>query len=66
MVNEIVSIDQLEEVALKTARRFSQYPFPFLTGIKRLMNHTMEDLEDCLSFENDELFRIVNQSDFRN
>jgi len=64
MVNTIASLDQLEEVALKVAHRFSQYPLSSLTGMKHLMNHTMEDLEDFLSLENDELFRMVNQPDF--
>jgi 2-(1,2-epoxy-1,2-dihydrophenyl)acetyl-CoA isomerase len=65
VVNELAPWDQLEITALKTAHRLAEFPFHALSGIKRLMSYGMKDLEDFLSYENDELFRIVNQPDFQ-
>lgn len=66
VVNKIVPSGQLEGAAMKTAQHFAKNPANSLSGIKRLLNYSTKDLEDYLKLENNELFQIVNYTDFRN
>jgi len=62
MADEVVPADQLKERALSKAREFAQQPGRSLSGIKRLLNHTLGDLKASLDFENEILLRIITRS----
>jgi len=66
IVDRIAAPDELEQVALRTASTFARQPASSLSGIKRLLNCDLGQLQDSLERENDELFRIVNASEYRN
>jgi len=65
IVNKVVPSDELNEAALKVAQGFARKPIPSMIGIKRLLNCCTMDLQSCLECENELLFRIVNNPDFR-
>ena len=65
IVNKVVPSDELNEAALKVAQGFARKPIHSMIGIKRLLNCCTVDLQSCLECENDLLFRIVNDRDFR-
>ena len=65
MVDKVVPLEEVEETALKIAQYFAQKPVRSLAGVKRLLNYPMNDLVNYLKFENEELFRIVGSTDFR-
>ncbi len=62
IVNQVVPAADLEAVALKTARSFSQKPATTLTGIKRLVNYALKDLENYLEFEDKALIHAIKKS----
>jgi len=59
MVDGVVPADKLRESALSKAREFARYPQHSLSGIKRLLNHTLGDLKASLDLENRILMRII-------
>jgi len=63
IVNQVVPAAELETVALKTAKKFSQKPMTTLTGIKRLVNHSYKELEEYLNLENHELIHVIKKSE---
>jgi enoyl-CoA hydratase/carnithine racemase len=65
IVNEVVPSDELNEAALKVAQGFARKPVHSMIGIKRLLNCCTMDLQSCLECENEMLFRIINDHDFR-
>jgi len=65
IVEQVVPSNELNEAALKTARDFAQKPLHSMLGIKRLLNCCTRDLENCLQCENELLFRIINEPEFR-
>lgn len=65
IVNRIVPSDDLEKVALKTARKLSRIPLQTLSGIKKLLNYSIDELDKCLELENHELRKIIRSSGFR-
>jgi 2-(1,2-epoxy-1,2-dihydrophenyl)acetyl-CoA isomerase len=65
IVDKVVALSDLEEVALKTAQHFAQKPAGALSGVKKLLNYSMRDLKDYLEFENETLFRIVMSNEFQ-
>ena len=65
MVDKVVPLDKVEKTALKVAQYLAQKPARSLTGVKRLLNHPMDDLRNYLEFENEELFKIVASADFK-
>jgi 2-(1,2-epoxy-1,2-dihydrophenyl)acetyl-CoA isomerase len=62
IVNEVVPYEKLEDASLKTAQRFAQNPTASLSGIKKLLNYPLNDLEDFLAFETAELIKILRRS----
>ena len=64
IVDKVVPFHELEEVSLKTAKGFGQKPAHLLSGIKRLINYSIKDLEDYLKVENEMLLRIVESPEF--
>ena len=61
LVNEIAPFSKLEEATMKRALEFAKVPEGTLTGIKKLMNYSVAELERYLSFENDIITRIYSQ-----
>lgn len=66
LVDQMVSTAQLNAAAIKTARRYAQFPPSSLAGIKTLMNCPTDDLEYCLKREDELFIRIINSGVFIN
>jgi 2-(1,2-epoxy-1,2-dihydrophenyl)acetyl-CoA isomerase len=62
LVDKVVPVDELEETAFEFAQSFKNIPLNTLSGIKRLKNYSMHDLEQYLELENEELRKIVDQA----
>jgi len=62
IVNQVVSYDDLEAVALATAQYYAEKPATSLSGIKRIVNYTAKDLKKYLEFENEQLLRTMGLS----
>ena len=58
LVNEVVPCETLEYAALKKAQYFAQQPASSLTGTKKLLNYSLNDLKESLNFENRTLVDI--------
>ena len=65
VVDKLVPADELEDAALETARQFARKPGTALTGVKKLLRHSIRDLEDFLRLENEVLLRIERTQEFR-
>ncbi len=63
LVDMLVGVDSLEEAAILKARQFSRKPKSSLTGVKRMLNYSLKDLEEYLNAENQELIRAIMSSD---
>jgi 2-(1,2-epoxy-1,2-dihydrophenyl)acetyl-CoA isomerase len=59
IVDQVVPYNILEESALQMAQRLAKMPTRSLAGIKRLINYSMKDLKDYLSFESQELLKTL-------
>jgi 2-(1,2-epoxy-1,2-dihydrophenyl)acetyl-CoA isomerase len=59
IVDQVVPYNELEKAAFKLALRLSNRSTRSLAGIKRLINYTMRDLKDYLSFENQEIIKMI-------
>jgi len=59
IVDQVVPHKKLEKEAIQAARRIANRPTRSLAGIKRLINYSMKDLKDYLSFESQELMKII-------
>ena len=59
IVDEVVAKEQLESAALKAADCFCGYPANSVSGIKRLLNYSRNELGDYLEFENQVLINCV-------
>ena len=64
IVDQVVHIDKLNEVALNIARDFARRSGTSLSGIKGLFSCYMKDLGDSLECENKQLLQIVSSPDF--
>ncbi len=64
IVDEVVPFRELEEAAIAAAARFAAKPLTTTTGLKRLMSYQLRGLSDYLSFENDQILRILGKVDF--
>lgn len=62
--NKLFSAERLNTEALNTARKFLETPPGSLSGIKRLLNFGLKDLEQYLEYENETLRLIIKSSDF--
>ncbi|MFC1839356.1 enoyl-CoA hydratase/isomerase family protein [Thermodesulfobacteriota bacterium] len=61
LVDKVVPVDELERTAFEFSQNFKKIPLRTLSGIKRLKNYSMHDLEQYLELENEELRNIVEQ-----
>jgi len=59
IVDQVVPYQELEKKAIQLALRLANRPTRSLAGIKRLINYSMRDLNDYLSFENQEIMKIL-------
>jgi len=53
IVDKVVSPDDLDRVALETARSYASLPSGYAVGIKKLLNFDLKELNHYLEFEND-------------
>lgn len=59
IVDQVVPYKDLEKTAIQLALRLSNRSIRSLAGIKRLINYSLKDLKEYLSFENQEIVRIL-------
>ncbi|CAB1058267.1 hypothetical protein D1BOALGB6SA_3023 [Olavius sp. associated proteobacterium Delta 1] len=59
IVDRVAPYDKLEETAIQTAQELTKRSIRSLVGIKRLINYSMKDLRDYLSFESQELWKTI-------
>ncbi len=59
IVDQIVPYQDLEKSAIQVAQNLAKRSIRCLAGIKRLINYTMEDVQDYLDFESIELLRTI-------
>ena len=66
IVNKVVPVNRLEEEALAVALEMSTIPQQTLSGVKKLLNYSINELDQCLELENQELRKIIRSSQFQN
>jgi 2-(1,2-epoxy-1,2-dihydrophenyl)acetyl-CoA isomerase len=59
IVDQVVPFNKLEETTIQMAQDWTKKPISSMAGIKRLINYSMKDLNDYLSFESQELLRTI-------
>jgi 2-(1,2-epoxy-1,2-dihydrophenyl)acetyl-CoA isomerase len=59
IVDQVVPDDKLEETTIQVAHDWTRRSIRSTVGIKRLINYSMKDLKDYLSFESQELLRTI-------
>ena len=59
IVDQLVSTDKLEDAALETACQYAKYPRTSIMAIKKLVNYSIQDLEDYLHFERSKLMHTL-------
>ena len=65
LVNDVVPFDTLKQTALGTAKAYAELPSGSLAGIKKLMNFSIKELECCLEKENELMYRLTDNPNFR-
>jgi len=65
LVDRIVPPARLEEEAIKMAQAIEDVPSETLFGVKKLLNLSINELNQVLEVENNELRRIVRSDDFK-
>ncbi len=60
IVDEVVAKERLESAALKAAGSFYGYPANSVSGVKRLLNYSLNELGEYLEFENQVLINCVS------
>jgi 2-(1,2-epoxy-1,2-dihydrophenyl)acetyl-CoA isomerase len=59
LVDTVAPVTELEQRAIEVAEGFKKIPLSTISGIKRLKNYSMHDLESYLELENEELRKII-------
>jgi len=59
IVDQVILFNKLEETAIQIAHEWAKRPIRSLVGIKRLINYSIKDLRDYLSFESQELLKTI-------
>jgi 2-(1,2-epoxy-1,2-dihydrophenyl)acetyl-CoA isomerase len=59
IADKVVPREELEKAAVDTARRFAQKPAQSLAGLKKLINYSMNDLNDYMALEYKELIKAL-------
>lgn len=65
LIDKIVPFADLEAEALSIAREFQKVPVQTLKGLKRLINYSVNDLQNYLELEYQEIFKIVHNQAFK-
>jgi len=65
IVDEVVPSGELSDRALKVALSYAKLPASSISGIKKLMNVSISELENCLESETELIFHIANSTMFR-
>lgn len=63
IVDKVVPHKELDGATIKTAKKFSQSPTTSLAGTKKLLNYSLNDLNNYLEIENHELFNILRRTE---
>lgn len=66
IVDKVVPLEDLDKVALETARSYARLPSGYAVGIKKLLNFDLKELNHYLEFENNLLRRQVRSCHLRN
>ncbi|MBW1870502.1 MAG: enoyl-CoA hydratase/isomerase family protein [Deltaproteobacteria bacterium] len=66
IVDKVVPLEDLDRIALETARSYAQLPSGYSIGIKKLLNFDLKELNHYLEFENQLLRRQVCSCHLRN
>ncbi|MBW1744605.1 MAG: enoyl-CoA hydratase/isomerase family protein [Deltaproteobacteria bacterium] len=61
IVDKVVPLAELNKEALKIARGFAEKPTQLLSGVKKLLNYSMKDIEEYLKLENQVLLGMLGQ-----
>ncbi|MFZ2632317.1 MAG: enoyl-CoA hydratase/isomerase family protein [Desulfosalsimonadaceae bacterium] len=61
IVDRIVPAAGFQAEVLRVAQQFGEVPGNTITGLKRLIQFSANDLKDYLEYENQEFFKIVHQ-----
>jgi len=64
IVDQAVPVERLEETAIEIAHRFGRQQISSISGVKRLVNYSMRDLENYLEFEKGETLNLVDSVEF--
>ncbi len=65
-VDKVVPLEDLDQVALETARVYAQLPSSYAIGIKKLLNYDLKELNHYLEFENKLLRRQIRSCHLHN
>lgn len=64
IVDQVVPSSDLESAAIDMALKFADNNAGTIAGLKKLINFSKNDLEAYFEMENQEIFKIINSSDF--
>ena len=64
MVDSVVMSSKLESAPIEMAQNFCKKSYRSIAGLKRIMNYSMRGLKEYLSYEDEELLRIVGSTNF--
>ncbi|MDA8403618.1 MAG: enoyl-CoA hydratase/isomerase family protein [Desulfobacteraceae bacterium] len=65
IIDKIVPAAGFQAEVLRIARQFGEIPGATLTGLKRLIQFSVNDLKDYLDYENQEFFKIVHLHSYK-
>ncbi len=66
IVDKVVPLVELDQMALETAQSYAQLPPSYCIGIKKLLNFDLNELKSYLEFENRLLQDLVRSQHFHN
>jgi len=66
IIDKTLPLTGLESGTLEIARQFEEVAGPTLSGLKRLLRFSSNNLRQYLEFENQEFFKIIHHQSFRN
>jgi len=65
IIDKIVPLNGFQPEVLRVAHQFGEVPGTTLSGLKRLIQFSTNDLKDYLEYENQEFFKIVHQHSYK-
>jgi enoyl-CoA hydratase/carnithine racemase len=64
IVDEVVPTAELLARSMEVAKTYAEMPRSSISGIKKIMNASIDELERCLEIENELIFQITNTGKF--